>query len=153
MFRLYLWTLLCKWRWQSGQQSALFDEVSACLFAYNSVYSYDPLTNKIRRLWAAWKPVENNEEETKQTPKAVGHLRSHTVHTCHEDSGTVTGPKKCWSGAWPILQRQPPLPPPSPPPSPFLCESVDTVGGDKVAQRLSKTFTLQTRSQENTVCH
>lgn len=48
------------------------------------------------------------EGETKQTPKSVCHLRSHTVHTCHEYSGTVTGPGKCWSGAWPILQRQPP---------------------------------------------
>lgn len=43
------------------------------------------------------------EEETKQNPKSVCHLRSHTVHTCHEYSGTVTGPEKCWSGAWPIL--------------------------------------------------
>lgn len=65
--------------------------------------------------------------ETKQTPKSVCHLCSHTVHTCREYSGTVTGPGKCWSGAWPILQRPthptPPLslPPPSPPPSPFLC--------------------------------
>lgn len=47
-------------------------------------------------------------EETKQTPKSVCHLCSHTVHTCHEYSGTETGPGKCWSGAWPILLGQTP---------------------------------------------
>lgn len=90
--------------------------------------------------------------ETKQTPKSVCHLCSHTVHTCREYSGTVTGPGKCWSGAWPILQRPTHLPPPpSPcllplrplPPSCAVCGHSLRRQGCTTAR---KTSTLQTRS-------
>lgn len=76
--------------------------VSVCVF---------PIPTSIRTWW--WAPEyqqKTKERETKQTLKSVCHLCSHTVHTCREYSGTVTGPGKCWSGAWPILQGQPPLP-------------------------------------------
>lgn len=102
---IHILTQRCKWRGRRGHWWNAFILWAACMCPC----MFSGCLPVLRCADEPPKFQKNTKgEETKQTPKSVCHLCLHTAHTCHEYSGTVAGPGKCWSGAWPILLGQTP---------------------------------------------